>query len=131
LWTFDLDRPAERLDAILEVDEAGSPARIRAAASVVADRKAEPRVVEIEIEIDLDPRCVGMLRDIRECFRGDVVGGDLDSIGRPLLMTHVELHGTAERRASASSAGDKPPLLRTAGWIPRDISRSSSTTLVT
>jgi hypothetical protein len=44
--------PPERLDAILEVDEAGSPARIRAAASVVADRKAEPRVVEIEIDLD-------------------------------------------------------------------------------
>jgi hypothetical protein len=64
LWTFDLDRPAERLDAILEADEAGSPARIRAAASVVADRKAEPRVVETEI--DLDARSIGVLRGIRQ-----------------------------------------------------------------
>jgi hypothetical protein len=43
--TFDLDRPAERLDAILEAEESGSPARIGAATSVVADRKAETRVV--------------------------------------------------------------------------------------
>src|SRR5919106_5445084 len=45
-------------------------------------------------------------------------------------MTHVALHGNGRAEASASSAGDEPPLLRTAGWIRRDISRSSSTTLV-
>ena len=64
--TLDIDRPAERLDAIPEADQPGSSARIGAAVSVVADRKAETRVVEIEIQ--LDPRCVGMLRDIRQGF---------------------------------------------------------------
>jgi len=63
LWAFDLDRPAERLDAILEADEAGSPTRVGAAHSV-ADRKAEPRVVETEI--DLDARSIGVLRGIRQ-----------------------------------------------------------------
>jgi hypothetical protein len=64
--TFDIDRPAERLDAILEADEAGSPTRVGAAHSVVADRKAEPRVVATEI--DLDARSVGVLRGIRQGF---------------------------------------------------------------
>ena len=64
--TFDIDRPAERLDAILEADQPRSPARIGAATSVVADRKAENRVVEMEI--DLDSRCVGVLRGIRQGF---------------------------------------------------------------
>ena len=53
LWTLDLDRPAERLDTILEADEAGSPTRVGAAHSV-AHRKAEPRVVEIEIDLTRD-----------------------------------------------------------------------------
>jgi hypothetical protein len=65
LWTLDLDRPAERLDTILEADEAGSPTRV-GAADFVADRKAEPRVVETEI--DLDARSIGVLRGIRQGF---------------------------------------------------------------
>ena len=36
--------------------------------------------------------------------------------------------GTAERRASAFRAGASPSCVRIAGWIPRDISRSSSST---
>jgi hypothetical protein len=62
--TYDIDRPAERLDAILEADQPGSSARIGAATSVVADREAETRVVEMEI--DLDVRRAGVLRGIRQ-----------------------------------------------------------------
>ena len=64
--TLDLDRPPERLDAILETDEPGSPARIGSAHSVIADRKTKTLVFEMEIE--LDPRCVGVLRGVGEGF---------------------------------------------------------------
>ena len=75
-------------------------------------------------------RGVGVLRGVRERFRDDVVGSDLDPVGEPAIRTYVELDGTGERRASASTAGESPPSVRIAGWMPRDISRSSSTTLV-
>ena len=57
MWTLDLDRPAECLDAILQAEEPGSPARIGSATSVVADREAEARIVEIEIQLESHP-CV-------------------------------------------------------------------------
>ena len=38
--------------------------------------------------------------------------------------------GVADRRASAFSAGSRPPSVSTAGWMPRAISRSSSRTSI-
>ena len=57
-----------------------------------------------------------MLRDIRECFRGDVVGRDLDSIGRPLLMTHVELHGNGRAEGERLERGGQAALAQD-GWM--------------
>jgi hypothetical protein len=46
-------------------------------------------------------------------------------VGKPVLDVYVK--GDADSRATALSAGVSPPRVRTAGWMPRDNSRSSCT----
>ena len=50
----------------------------------------------------------------------------LDRLGQPPPTSTCSSTGRAERRASALSAGRRPPSDRIAGWMPRDSSRSSS-----
>ena len=87
--TVDLDRSAERLDAILEPDQTRASARVGSSRTVVDDR--EPKSFLIRMHINLHMRSVGVLRGVRERLRDHVVGSHLDLVGEPALTVCVEL----------------------------------------
>ena len=68
---------------------------------------------------------LGVLRDVRERFGHDEVGGALHRPGRRSSSSASTVTGTGARVASACSAGSRPWSVRTAGWMPRASSRSS------
>jgi RsiW-degrading membrane proteinase PrsW (M82 family) len=77
--THDIDRPAERLDAIAEADEAGALAGISASNAVVTNADLDDRVGRVDL--DVDGRRVGVLGGVRDRLGNEVVGGHLDSVG--------------------------------------------------
>src|SRR4051794_24612468 len=86
---LDLDAPSERLDSIPQPGQSGPSAGVRAAHTVIANRKTEH--VLVETEGDPHARGVRVLRRVGERLRDGVVGGYLDVVREPLLEAHVEL----------------------------------------
>ena len=76
--------------------------------------------------LDMDERGVGAVGRVGQRLRDDVVGGDLNRLGSRVSTWMSTCTGTGQRRASAVTAGRSPLSVRTAGWTPRAISRSSS-----
>ena len=120
----DRERPAQRLD----------PVRSRSGPSRAADRPADA-VVGISgaatrpgARRHLDVRRAGVLGGVGERLGDDVVRRHLDRRRETRVRSTSSSTGTAERRASVRRAGPSPPSERIAGWMPREISRSSSIT---
>src|SRR3954471_5426074 len=86
---LDLDPTSERLDSIPQPVQSGPSVGVRAAHTVIANRKTEHVVVDTER--DPHARGVRVLRRVGERLRDRVVGGYFDMVQEPLLEAHVEL----------------------------------------
>src|SRR5262249_27691772 len=87
----DLDRAAERLDAVGEPGESRSSRRIGPADAVVANREHE-RAVALP-ERDVDPRRLRMLGRVRQRLGTDVVRRHLDGSGKTCIRRDLEVDG--------------------------------------
>ena len=123
-WTLEMS--TERLDPVDEPDQTRTLRRIRATDAVVAYR--QPQARRVGSGADRNFGRVGVPCDVRQRLGHKEIRGHFDGLREPAVDGDVQLDGTAERRATALSAGPSPPFDRIAGWIPRDISRSSSDT---
>src|SRR6266702_1062515 len=101
---IDPDRPAERLDAILQADESRALAGIRSADAIVADRQHQAAVACCERNLHM--RRLRMLRRVGQGLRRDVVRRDLDRLRETRVRGDVELDGDlrAAREGSQSPA---------------------------
>ena len=107
------DPAADRLDPVLEPDEAGAVSEVRATAPVVAD--TDPQNAVVVGHLDLCGRGAGMLGGIGQRLGHHVVGGDLDLVWRPTrdLDVQVNRDGAAagqrpQRRAKPCSTSQIP-----------------------
>jgi hypothetical protein len=77
--------PAERLDAVLDAEQAGSAGEVGSAAAVVVHPDLQDG--DIRDGVDLDPdgdgRGVGVLGGVRQRLGDDVVGRGLERFGQP------------------------------------------------
>jgi hypothetical protein len=60
---LDFERPSQRLEPVDETPEARSMSRLGAAVAIVFDCEADPAVAGRHG--NRDPRCAGVLRDVR------------------------------------------------------------------
>ena len=117
------DRAAERLDAVLEPDQAGAPAWISPAAAVVADAQAKGMVGRLHV--DVNDGGVRVLGRIGQRFRDHVVGGDLHPLRQPRDTTDVELgrnraaaRERLQRRLEAAPGQDRGVAARQQAALP-------------
>ena len=74
----DLERAPERLDAVSETPEAGPGSRVGAADAVVGHLYYDTRLRHGDL--DASRGRLGVLRDVRQCLRDQVVRGRLDGL---------------------------------------------------
>jgi hypothetical protein len=77
-WAAELEVAAECLGAVLEPDQAGAFAEVRAAAAVVADVHVQD--ADAFGHFNVGGGCISVLGGVREGFGDGVVGGDLDTL---------------------------------------------------
>jgi len=96
--TGDRDPAADRLDAVGQTHEPGSPGRIGTANAIVMDDKCQRRVVSRQL--DANERGLRVLDDVRERLGNEVVRRHLDTFRQPELCLQLQLdgEGTAPRQ---------------------------------
>jgi len=77
-WATELEVAAECLGAVLEPDQAGAVAEIRAAAAVVADVYVQDAAAFGHLNVGVAG--ISVLCRVRQRFRHYVVGSDLDTV---------------------------------------------------
>ena len=90
-WAVDGDGPAGRLDAVVQPKQTRAARRVGAADAVVAH--GEPDGAVCRVDVDVHHGGVSVFRRVRQRLRDDVVGGDLDPFGQPVLDPHIEPDG--------------------------------------
>ena len=93
---------AERFGPVLEPDQAGAVAEVRAAAAVVADAHVQDAVAFGHL--DVGGGGAGVLGGVGQCFGDGVVGGGLDRLGQPPVDLDVEV-GPGRRSGGPASSG--------------------------
>ena len=78
------DSAAQRLDAVLEADQAGAVAEVSPADAVVADCDTQDVVFGVGFDSDADGRGVRVLGRVGQRLGDDIVARDLDRLGQPI-----------------------------------------------
>src|SRR5262249_36077544 len=86
----DRDRPAERIDPILEPDQSGPAGWVGAADAVVRDLELDPGAAPAAPR--RDRRCLRVLDGVRDRLRCDVVNGGLERRVIPAQEGDVEVY---------------------------------------
>jgi hypothetical protein len=91
-----------------KADEPRAESRVGTSAAVVADRELEQAVTCFDSY--LRRGSVGVLRDVRERFRDDVIGSHLYRRRQPRLGAQVELDGDRRSPGERLEGGPEPAL---------------------